>query len=125
MNEIGDAFAAALRRMLDKRGITIEAAAAVLGVRRQSFHSYLQGKLPRRKTLNKAMHVWDLKLDLGRHSFTKGAFGTEREKPRLVPKANQLKLLELLDGVKEEDLHVETKRAGKVLHVDVKIQIPA
>jgi helix-turn-helix, Psq domain len=47
-NEIGDAFAAALKLMLKKRRLTICAAARDLEVSRQTFHSYLKGKLPRR-----------------------------------------------------------------------------
>lgn len=129
-NEIGDAFAAALQRMLKERKLkepklTIDVVAKELGVTRQTFHSYLQGNLPRRKRLNKAVHRWDLKLDLGEYSFGKEAFGPEQRKGNALPKPSQLKLLELLDSVRKEDLRVEMKRVGKVLHVDVKIQIPA
>ncbi|MCH7979141.1 MAG: hypothetical protein IH935_09225 [Acidobacteria bacterium] len=126
MNEIGNAFAAALKQMLKKRGLPITAAARDLKVSRQSFHSYLQGKLPRRKTLNKAVHMWDLKLDLGRYSFTKEAFGRDQEKGKPVSTPSQPMLWEeALDRVKEEDLHVTMKRVGKVLRLNVKIEIPA
>jgi DNA-binding XRE family transcriptional regulator len=125
MNEIGDAFAVALKRMLKKRELTISAAAKALEVSRQTFHSYLSGTLPRRKTLNKAVHMWDLKLDLGKHSFGKGAFGGEQEKGRTVPEPSQPTLWDALDSVRDEDLHVTVKRVGKVLRVDVRIEIPA
>jgi hypothetical protein len=123
MNEIGDAFAVALRRMLDGKKLTIAAAARELEVSRQTFHSYLNGALPRRKTLNTAVHMWNLKLDLGRYSFGKEAFGREQSKGKGAP--TQLLLWEALDAVREEDLQVSFKRVGKVLRVDVKIEIPA
>jgi hypothetical protein len=126
MNEVGNAFATALNRMLaSKPGLTISAAAKQLEVSRQAFHSYLQGTLPRRKTLNKAVHMWDLKLDLGKYSFDKGAFGAEEKKGKSVPKTTQPTLWEALDSVNEEDLRVTMKRVGKVLRVHVRIEIPA
>jgi hypothetical protein len=125
MNEIGDAFAGALKRMLKTRKLTIRAAALDLGISRQAFHSCLLGKLPRRKTLNRAVHMWDLKLDLGKYSFDKGAFGREQAKGRTTPEPSQPTLWEALDAVREEDLRVSVKRVGKVFRVDVRIEIPA
>ena len=122
-NAVGDAFALALKKMLTKRKMSITAAAKELEISRQAFHSCLQGKLPRRKTLNKAMHKWNLKLDLGKHSFGKGAFGVQTGQQ--VPVPTQRTLWEVLDSVGEEDLHVTMKRVGKVLRVDVRIEIPA
>ena len=126
MNEIGDAFAAALKRMFrEKPGLTISAAADQLEVSRQAFHSYLRGTLPRRKTLNRAVHMWNLKLDLGKYSFDKGAFGREESKEEPGPRETQTTFWEALDAVSEEDLHVTMKRVGKVLRFDVRIEIPA
>jgi hypothetical protein len=125
MNEIGDAFAAALRRMLKEKDLTIGAAAKALEVSRQTFHSYLGGTLPRQKMLNKAVHKWDLKLDLGKDSFGKEAFGREQGKGKIALPPSQPTLWEALDSVREEDLQVSIKRVGKVLRVDVKIEIPA
>jgi len=126
-NEIGDAFAAALRRMLaEKPDRTITAAATQLEVSRQAFHAYLNGKLPRRRTLNRAMHLWNLELRLREYSFDREAFGLKegkKEKPGSNP--DQLALLGLLDTVTEKDLHVTMKRVGKVLRFDVRIEIPA
>ena len=124
-NEIGDAFAAALKKMLRDKTLSVQSAADELGVTRQAFYAYLDGKLPRRKRLHKAVHLWDLKLDLGRYSFGKEDFGTERQKVEPVEKPIQRTLWEALDAVKEEDLHVTMKRVGKVLRVDVRIEIPA
>jgi hypothetical protein len=42
-----------------------------------------------------------------------------------VPTPTQPTLWEALDSVREEDLHVTMKRVGKVLRVDVRIEIPA
>jgi len=124
MNEIGDAFAGALRRMLKEKNLTVAAAAKKLEVSRQTFHSYLGGKLPRQKMLNKAVHTWDLKLDLGKNSFGKEAFGREHG-GKAAPRPAQPTLWEALDSVREEDLQVSMKRVGKVLRVDVRIEIPA
>jgi len=122
-NEVGNAFAWALRKMLTKKNLSKTAAAKELGISRQAFHSCLLGKLPRRKTLNRAVHLWNLKLDLGKQSFDKGAFGTEVGK--LSPAETQRSLWEALDSIGDEDLHVTTKRVGKILRVDVRIEIPA
>jgi hypothetical protein len=125
MNEIGNAFAQAIRRMLEEHpGRTVTAAAGELGVSRQAFHAYLQGKLPRRKTLNRAVHLWDLKLDLGKFSFNKEAFGDESA-PQRGSTPVQRSLWEALDAVSEEDLQVTMKRVGKVLRFDVRIEISA
>jgi len=125
MNQIGDAFAVALKQMLRKRNLTIGAAAENLGVSRQTFHSYLNGVLPRRKTLSKAVHMWDLKLDLGRHSFDKGAFGQEKSEARSSVKANEPTLWEALDSLTDENTELTFKRVGKVLGVYLKIRMPA
>ena|SRR6266404_6354210 len=125
MNQIGDAFALALKQMLKERRLSISSAAKTLEVSRQTFHSYLNGVLPRRRTLSKAVHVWDLKLDLGRHSFDRGAFGGELGQGGPAPRATQRTLWEMLDSLTEEDLHLTVKRVGKILRVDVKIEIPA
>ena len=123
-NEIGDAFAAALKEML--KGTTITAAAKQLNVSRQAFHAYLKGTLPRRKTLNRAMQLWNLRLDVRGHSFDKEAFGSkEGKKEAPGSKPTQLAFLEMLDTVSEKDLHVTMKRLGKVLRFDVRIEIPA
>src|SRR5258708_10089308 len=106
-NEIGNAFAKALGRMFKEHpGRTITAAADELEVSRQAFHAYLQGKLPRPKTLNRAIHLWNLKLDLGKYSFDREAFGKEESGEQRVPLPKQLTLWEALDAVSEEDLRV-------------------
>jgi hypothetical protein len=125
-NDIGEAFARALKKMLaDKPGLTVSNAARALKVSRQTFHSYLNGTLPRRKTLNKAIHLWDLRLDFANHSFDKGAFGSDEGRAEPLPGSIQPTLWEALDAVREEDLRVTMKRVGKVLRVDVRIEIPA
>src|SRR5258708_4991475 len=104
-NRIGDAFAAALEQMLKETpGRTISDAAKQLGVSRQAFHAYLNGNLPRRKTLNRAMHLWNLKIDLREHSFDKEAFGANQgEIEEQVSQPAQLALWEMLDAVSEKD----------------------
>jgi transcriptional regulator with XRE-family HTH domain len=124
MNQVGDAFAAALKQMLKERKLTVVAAAARLGVSRQTFHSYLNGVLPRRKTLSKAVHVWDLKLDLGHHSFGRESFDREQSKGR-PPVPEQPTLWEALDSLTDEDVQISLKRVGKAFGVHLKIKIPA
>lgn len=68
--------------------------------------------------------MWNLKLDLGKHSFGKGAFGPEQAK-KLIPVVRQPALWETLDSVTDDDLHVTIRRVGKVLRLYVKIDIPA
>jgi hypothetical protein len=115
---------APLRGMPRLLGVTD--AAEQLEVSRQAFHAYLKGKLPRRKTLNRAMHLWNLKMDLPEHSFDKGAFGVkEGKKEEPVSNPAQLAFWEMLDTVSEKDLRVTMKRVGKVLRFDVRIKIPA
>jgi len=124
MTELGSAFADALRRMLKKKRLSVASAAQRLGVSRQQFHSYLNGVLPRRKRLNKAMHLFELRLDLEGQSFYKGAFPQEaRGKPVVEP--GQLKLFDILDSLGEDDLQVSVKRTGTTLKVQVRIDLPA
>jgi transcriptional regulator with XRE-family HTH domain len=124
MSKIGNAFAQALRDMLqENKGLTIDKAAKRLGVSRQAFHAYLNGKLPRQARLNRAIHTWNLRLDLKENSFGKEAFGTDRTPASSEWK--QLTLFEALDSISDQDLQVTVKRTGRVLKVHVAIDIPA
>ena len=124
MNKLGEAFAQALRQMLrEKKEPTIDSAAKKLGVTRQAFHAYLNGKLPRQERLNKAMRIWKLKLDLKERSFTQEAFGSSRQKESA--EWRQLTLFEALDSISEDDLQVNVKRTGRVLRIHVAVEIPA
>ncbi len=124
MRDVGQAWAAALQQMLRKEKTTVTAAAKRLGVTRQAFHGYLNGKLPRRKKLNKAVHLWDLKFDIGEYSFSRGAFGPAEQSSKISP-LPQPGLWDSLDSLQEDDLHLNVKRVGKVLRIDVRIDIPA
>jgi len=124
MSEVGDAFAQALKQMLrEKKEPTIDSAAKRLGVSRQQFHAYLNGKLPRQKRLNTAMRIWELKLDLKEHSFSQDAF--PKEKLRESAQWRQLTLFEALDSISDEDLQVNVKRTGRVFRIHVAVEIPA
>ena len=125
MADIGTAFADALKRMLREKktkGLTVEKAAKQLGVTRQRFHSCLNGELPTKKRFNRAMRIFDLRLDLKEHSFSKEAFGLEQPSE---PEWKQLTLFELLDSISDQDLQVTVKRTGRVFRVHVAIEIPA
>jgi len=124
MDRVGQAFAQALKQMLrDKKEPNIATAAKRLGVTRQQFHAYLNGKLPRQERLNKAMRVWSLKLDLKEHSFTQDAFSERKHKEN--PEWRQLSLFEALDSISNDDLQVSVKRTGKVFRIHVAVEIPA
>ena len=91
-----------------------------------TFHSYLNGVLPRRKTLSKAVHMWNLKLDLGPHSFDKDAFVQPEETDERVPsKAIQPTLWDALDSLTDRNVHLTLKRVGRAFSVHLKIDIPA
>ena len=67
--------------------------------------------------------MWNLKLDLGEHSFDKEAFGTEGKKNEEASvKPSQGTFWEAFDAAREEDLHVTMKKVGKVLRFEVSIE---
>jgi hypothetical protein len=84
----------------------------------------VNGVFPRRKTLSKAVHVWDLKLDLGHHFFGRESFDREQSKGR-PPEPEQPTLWEALDSLTDEDVQISLKRVGKAFGVHLKIKIPA
>ena len=123
MNRVGQAFAQALRQMLkDKKEPNIASAAKRLGVTRQQFHAYLNGKLLRQERLNKAMRIWSLRLHLGEHSFPQSAFAQKKNEGA---EWRQLTLFEALDSISNDDLKVNVKRTGKVFRIHVAVEIPA
>jgi transcriptional regulator with XRE-family HTH domain len=123
MSQVGEAFARALRAMLISKGLTVSKAAQRMHVSRQTFHAYLNGKLPRQKRLNKIMSDYDLTLGLNEQSFDKTAF--VKEGTRASPEWRQLTLFETLDSISSQNLQVSVKRTGRVFRVHVAIDIPA
>ena len=123
MSQVGEAFAKALRAMLVSKGLTVSKAAQRVHVSRQTFHAYLNGKLPRQKRLNKIISAYDLTLDLNGRSFDKSAF--TKDEAKASPEWRQLTLFEALDSISSRDLQVSIKRTGRVLRVHVAIDIPA
>jgi len=124
MGRIGEAFAQALKQMLkEKKEPSIDTAAKHLGVTRQAFHAYLNGKLPRQDRLDKAMRMWKLKLDLKEHSYDWRDFGGSKQQK--TSEWHQLSLFEALDTISGDDLQVNVKRTGRALRVNVVIELPA
>jgi transcriptional regulator with XRE-family HTH domain len=123
MGQVGDAFAKALKKMLTDDKLTVTKAAKRMHVSRQTLHSYLNGKLPRQKRLNKIMSDYELTLGLNEQSFDKTAF--VKEGPKALPEWRQLTLFEALDSISSQNLQVSVKRTGRVFKVHVAIDIPA
>lgn len=125
MPPLNDAFAQEFHRVLNDRGLTVTAAAELLGVSRQTFHSYLTGKsIPRPNVQAKAAELWQIGLNFREVMFDSSSFGKPSNPP---PPAQQMEFLfAKLDSITVEDLHVvDVKREGMSLKVDLRIDIPA
>jgi len=125
MSSVQRAIAGEFRRVLKEQRLSVSAAARLLGVSRQSLHSYLSGTAtPRPNVLNRAVELWSFHLTVGQASFDKSDFTQKRE---ATPVATQLELSlwKKLDAISERDLHIAFHRDGKTLRVAVSIDIPA
>ncbi len=68
-------LANSLRIALDRRDLSVAKVAEAVGVSRQAFYQYLNGKTtPRGEVLRKLVPLLDLKLEYSGHVFDKGAF---------------------------------------------------
>jgi transcriptional regulator with XRE-family HTH domain len=124
MSTLSQAIAKEFERILKDRKLSVSAAARQLGVSRQAFHNYLNGKsVPRHKTLGLAMDIWDFKLKIGDLTFERSSFPKRAE---MAPSQEQLPLIwETLDAIKPQDLKISVVRVGSTFNVEVKIDIPA
>jgi len=125
MSDLSDAFAKEFARILKVHKLTKTSAAGLLGVSRQAFHSYLNGKaIPRPRIQAKAAELWSIGFTVRDASFDSSAFG---EVTDIQPPAEQMKLnlLAKLDSIQDGDLHIGVKRVGSTLNVSVRIDIPA
>lgn len=122
MTVLGKAVADELRRILGERQLSISAAARALGVSRQAFHNYLNGKsLPRKQVLARAIELWNFNIAVGGSLLDRDSFRENNPEP--MPR--QLILWEALDNIKARDLKIDVKRSGTTLDVLVKIDISA
>jgi transcriptional regulator with XRE-family HTH domain len=119
-----EAFSAELRRALRDQHLTVEAAAGMLGITRQAFHSYLNGSaMPHRARLARAIALFDLRLTIGHQSFDKTDFKLPEKKVSGTP--IQLSFWEVWDSISENNLKPSIKRVGKTLHLSIRIEVPA
>ncbi len=97
------------REALEERNLSVAAAAKQLGVTRQAFHKYLNGKMtPNGHVLARAVTQWDLKINYKNQPFGRGAFqGGEAEQPKSSPE--QLHLFSEPREIDEPDNGVSLK----------------
>src|SRR5947209_5271126 len=128
MSSLNRAISVELRRILDEQNLTVSAAARMLHISRQAFHSYLSGKsVPRASVLARISELWPFNVVVGDVSFDNSSFTATTSEPvqSQSPRQLELELWKRLDSISERDLHIELKRQGKTLRVAVRIDIPA
>jgi hypothetical protein len=120
MTDLRIAISTELKRALTQQKVSISSAAKVLGVSRQSVHSYLKGtSLPRPGVFAVAVRTWDLKISIGNSSFDKTSF----PEPKLSSVPLQMTMEDLFDSIKADDLKLDVKRQGKDFRISVSIKV--
>jgi predicted transcriptional regulator len=102
-----------------ENNLSAGAAAELLGVSRQTFHSYLNGSsMPRKGVRAKAAELWGVQISSSQ------VLPDSSEK---TPVAEQLEFSfwQKIDAIRENDLKVAFDREGRTLKVNVRIDIPA
>jgi transcriptional regulator with XRE-family HTH domain len=125
MSFLSQAISDELRRVLRDNKLSVSAAARLLGISRQAFHSYMSGKsIPRPQVLTRADELWRIRIVVGDTSFDPSTFDNQPERPKPAEQL-ELNLWKKLDAISERDLHISLRREGKTLKVAVSIDIPA
>lgn len=105
-------FARTIDQARRSRGLSVTAAATVLGITRQTLHLYLShsGHQPRWRVIERACRAWDVSFTIRRKRWDKSAFG--REHPaRTAPQAVQLLLLpEAIERLENANFEVNILR---------------
>jgi transcriptional regulator with XRE-family HTH domain len=125
MRVLGEAFKAVFEKVLKKNGLTQTDAARLLGVSRQTLHSYLKGhSVPRDAHLIRAAELWsDFRIEAGGQVYDKDSLSSSSSNsPASVPK--QLNLF-VLKGLKHEDLQISVKQVENDVQIEVNFKIPA
>ena len=120
MTDLKDAITQELKRAFREQKVSVSAAARVLGVSRQSVHSYLNGtSIPRSGRLAIAVRTWNLSFSMGNASFDKTSFPPSK----LSSLPAQLTMASLFDSIKADDLKVNVERQGEDLRISVSIKV--
>lgn len=123
MSTYSDVVADEFKRILRERKLSVCGAARALGVTRQAFHNYLNGKsVPRPTVMGQAMDLWDFNIKIGDVSLDRSSFPKRDES---VQRSEQLTFLETWDSIRQQDMKIAVKRVGSTLKVEVNIDIPA
>ena len=119
-------FTSSLRAAIQRRRLTVTAAAKVLGITRQMLHLYLAGSAhqPRWRVLERACRAWDLSFTAQGKRFDKNAFGPDKSSVQDSGAPVQLLLLpEAIERLSNANLEVKIvrKEASRIcLELDVK-----
>ena len=115
-------FGEDLRKEIAKRKLTKTAAAAALGVTRQSLYFHLQGEhQPRREVIARAVRLWQMPVYVKGQKFDEGAFGVEAK--RTAPSVQLLLLPEAIDRLDTADLEVRlVKKEAASVRLEVLIK---
>lgn len=120
MTDLKEAITQELKRAFRERKVSVSAAAKVLGVSRQSVHSYLNGtSIPRSGRLAMAVRTWNLSFTVGDVSFDKTSFPPSK----LASLPAQLTMASRFDSIKAEDLKVDVERQGEDFRISVSIKV--
>jgi transcriptional regulator with XRE-family HTH domain len=106
-------FVHSLRTAIQRRKLTITAAARVLGVTRQMLHLYLGGSRhqPRWRVIERACRAWDISFVAQGKKFDRRAFGEEKKPAKVRDSAVQLMLLpEAIECLQDANLDVRIIR---------------
>jgi hypothetical protein len=127
MRLLHEAFKAEFERVLARDGLTRTEAARRLKISRQAFHAYLSvaGSVPRRDVLRRVVELWpDFRVVAGNEVFDQESLAPPSVGgPTPVPK--QMDFLELLRGLKQENLGIRVSRFEHDTEIFLTIKIPA
>jgi hypothetical protein len=103
-------FAVELGAQIQRRQLSVTAAAKILGISRQSLHSHLGlggPHQPRWSMIRRAVRVWDMVIYAQGKKFDRSAFGVE-----IIQGATAVQLLlpEALDRIENASLEVSVLR---------------
>lgn len=122
MRNLAELISRELRNVLDKRGLSVTAAAKTLKISRQAMHAYLNGtSVPRQAVLERAVRELGLELQFGQVKLD--VFPEKQIEG--VPAAEQLDLLKRLEEISQKDLKIAVKRVGARFELEVRIDISA
>jgi transcriptional regulator with XRE-family HTH domain len=118
-------FARTLDQARRSRGLSVTAAARILGITRQTLHLYLSqsGHQPRWRVIERACRAWDVSFVSQGKTWDKTAFGRERV-PLTGPGAVQLLLLpEAIERLENADFEVKIlKKEPSRIYLELRVK---